>query len=146
MTKPQGATVTPYLTVKGAAQAIAFYTTAFGARELFRMMADDGQRVLHAHLQIGVGQIMLSDPFPEFGNHAAPPLPGTPASVAVALALPKAEEVDATFAKALAAGGLGEMAPADMFWGDRFATVSDPFGHRWMLSAPLPEGARPPAG
>lgn len=140
MIKVQGATVTPYLTLKGAARAIPFYEKVFGARELFRMMADDGERVLHAHLEIGAGQIMLSDPFPEYGNHAAPPLPGCAPSVAVALAFAKADEVDQTFARALAEGAVGEMAPADAFWGDRFATLADPFGHRWMLSAPLGEG------
>lgn len=135
MPKVVATTITPYLTVKGAAQAIAFYEAAFAAREMFRMMADDGSRVLHAQLAIGHGQIMLCDPFPEFGAHAGPPLPGMPASVAVSLAFGAPGEVDSTFARALAAGAEGEMAPADVFWGDRFATLSDPFGHRWMLSA-----------
>lgn len=136
MPKSALVTVTPYLSVKGAAEAITFYAAAFGAREMFRQMADDGVRVLHAHLAIGAGQIMLCDPFPEFGAHAGPPLPGAPASVAVALALGRAADVDATFARALTEGAEGEMAPADMFWGDRFAALRDPFGHRWMLSAP----------
>jgi uncharacterized glyoxalase superfamily protein PhnB len=129
--------VIPYLTVGSAPDAIAFYRQAFGAEETMRMMAEDGLRVLHARLRIGAGVVMLSDDFPEFGNGAIAPVPGARACVSVALALAVAADVDTTFARALAAGGTGEMAPCDAFWGDRFAVLGDPFGHRWMLAAPL---------
>ncbi|MFG1360038.1 VOC family protein [Xanthobacter pseudotagetidis] len=128
--------VIPYLTVGSALDAIAFYRQAFRAEETYKMMAEDGRRVLHARLRIGEGIVMLSDDFPEFGSGAIAPVPGARASVAVALALASAADVDATFARALAAGASGEMVPSDVFWGDRFATLADPFGHRWMLSAP----------
>lgn len=129
--------VIPYLTVGRALDAIAFYQKAFGAQETFKMMAEDGQRVFHARLVFGDGVVMISDDFPEFESGAGAPVPGVRASVAVALPLAAAGDVDATFARALAEGAVGEMLPSDAFWGDRFATLVDPFGHRWMLSAPL---------
>jgi PhnB protein len=129
-------TITPYLTVRDAAGAIAFYQKAFGAKEGMRMPADDGKRVLHAHLTIGGGSLFLSDEFPEHGGTPAP-TDGETTSVAVALGLEEAGQVDQTFKQAIAAGATGTMEPADMFWGDRFAMLRDPYGHRWMLNAPL---------
>ena len=126
----------PYLTVASALDAIAFYREAFGAQETFKMMAEDGRRVFYARLVIGTGVVMLSDDFPEFGSGAIAPVPGARACVSIALTLARAADVDATFARALAAGAVGEMMPSDVFWGDRYAALSDPFGHRWMLSAP----------
>jgi PhnB protein len=127
--------VTPYLTVKGAAEAIDFYQKAFGATENMRMPAQDGKRLLHADLAINGGQLFLSDEFSEDGGPSAP-TNGQP-SVAVALAFQKPAEVDATFKQAVAAGATSVMEPADQFWGARFAMLTDPFGHRWMLNAPL---------
>jgi PhnB protein len=126
----------PYLTVKGAANAIAFYQKAFNATETTRMAAQDGKRVMHAALTINGGTVMLSDEFIEHGGPPAPS-PGTPVGVAVAVVLDAPAQVDATYSRALAAGAASVMEPGDMFWGDRFAMLSDPFGHRWMLSAPL---------
>jgi PhnB protein len=128
--------IIPYLTVKGAADAIAFYQKALGATENMRMPAEDGKRVMHASLTINGGTLFLSDEFPEYGNAAAPKAGDKP-SVAVALALSASAQVDATYKQAVAAGASGTMEPNDAFWGDRFAMLRDPYGHCWMLSAPL---------
>jgi PhnB protein len=127
--------VTPYLTVKGAAEAIAFYQKAFGAKEEMRMPAQDGKRLMHAHLSINGGALFLSDEFPEHGDVTAPKNGQSP--VAVALAFAKPADVDATYKRAVAAGAKGTLEPGDQFWGARFAMLTDPFGHRWMLDAPL---------
>lgn len=126
----------PYLTVKGGAEAIAFYQKAFGATENTRMAAQDGKRLMHASLTIHGGTVMLSDEFPEHGGPPAPTL-SNPAGVAVAVVLDTPAAVDEIYHQALAAGATRIMEPADMFWGDRFAMLFDPFGHRWMLTAPL---------
>ena len=127
--------VAPYLTVKGAAEAIAFYQKAFGATENMRMPAQDGKRLLHADLAINGGQLFLSDEFAEHGGPSAPT--NGQSAVAVALAFQKPAEVDATFKQAVAAGATSVLEPSDQFWGARFAMLTDPFGHRWMLNAPL---------
>lgn len=128
--------IIPYLTVKGAADAIAFYAKAFGATETKRQVADDGKRLMHAALLINGGMVMLADEFPERGGTPAP-TPGKTTPVAVAITYDSAGEVDATFDRAIAAGAKGRRSPTDMFWGGRFAVVEDPFGHRWTLSAPF---------
>jgi len=128
----------PYLTVKHAEAAIAFYQQAFDAQERGRHPAEDGKRIMHATLMINGGFVMLSDEFPEFGAGGSPaPTPGQPTSVAISLDCPSPADVDATFNRAVAAGANGWMQPEDTFWGDRFAALDDPFGHRWMLRAPL---------
>jgi PhnB protein len=128
--------IIPYLTVKGATDAIAFYAKAFGAVETKRQVADDGKRLMHASVTINGGTVMLADEFAERGGTPAP-TPGKTTSVAVAITLDSAGDVDATFDRALAAGARPGRSPTDMFWGGRFAVVEDPFGHRWMLSAPF---------
>jgi PhnB protein len=128
--------ITPYLTVKGATAALDFYQKAFGASDIFTHAADDGKRLLHARMTINGGVIMLSDEFPEHGGTPAP-TKEKPTSVAISVLFDKPAEVDAMFDRAVAAGANGWMKPEDMFWGDRFAMVDDPFGHRWMLNAPL---------
>jgi PhnB protein len=127
--------IIPYLTVKGASDAIAFYQKAFGATENMRMPAEDGKRFMHASLTVKGGTVFLSDEFPEFGGSA--PKQGQRAPVAVAIALAAAADVDMTFKQAVGAGAKSALDPNDAFWGDRFAMLDDPFGHRWMLSAPL---------
>jgi PhnB protein len=129
--------INPYLTIKGAADAIAFYRKAFGAKEDQRMAAPDGKRVMHAALTINGGTVMLSDEFPDHGGPAAPSA-AKPAPVAIAIQCAKPAEVDATFRRAMDAGCKSTMEPHDSFWGARFAMLADPFGHRWMLNAPLP--------
>jgi PhnB protein len=133
--------VTPYLTIKGASDAIAFYQKAFGATENTRMPAQDGKRLMHADITINGGRILLSDEFSEHAEHGVVHAPSADnlAGVAIALHYATAAEVDATFQRASEAGCTTIMAPADMFWEARFAMLRCPFGHRWMLNAPLPQ-------
>lgn len=119
--------VTPYLVVDGAAEAIRFYTEAFGAKEVMRMPADD--KIAHAEIRIGDSTIMLADEFPGQGHRGPKAYGGT--SVSLMVYLPN---VDTIFAQALAAGATEERAVADQFYGDRSGTLLDPFGHRWMIS------------
>jgi uncharacterized glyoxalase superfamily protein PhnB len=118
--------VTPYLNVTDANAAIGFYVKAFGAEEKFRLPAEDGKKVMHAVLEIAGGTVFLSDMAPA----------SKPAAVSIALGLENARAVDALAARVKEAGGTITLAPQDMFWGDRFAELTDPFGHRWMLNAP----------
>jgi PhnB protein len=127
---PDGArTVTPYLRVRGAAQAIEFYKKAFGAEELVRMTGPDGTSVCHAEIRIGDSNVMLGDEYPQMKCVGPETLGGT--SVGIQLYV---TDCDAAYAKAVAAGATGVMPPADMFWGDRFSKVVDPFGHEWSIS------------
>jgi PhnB protein len=129
--------ITPYLTVKGANDAIEFYKKAFGATENARLPAEDGKRLMHAEISINGGIVLLSDEFPEYGKHAWPG-EGEWASISVALHFEKPEQLDAAFKRAADAGAKAVTEPADMFWGGRFAVVADPFSHHWMMHAPLP--------
>jgi PhnB protein len=129
---PEGyRTVTPYITVKGAAQAIDFYKRAFGAKEGERMTDPGGQRVMHAEIKIGDSPVMLSDECEEMGPGPRSPqtLGGTTASIFLYV-----PDVDTAFKRAVDAGAKAIMAPADMFWGDRFAKLADPFGHEWAMA------------
>ena len=131
MTKPipEGChTLTPYLTVDNAAQAIEFYKRAFGATERMRMPAPDG-KIGHAELEIGDSVFMLSDPFPQATQKTPKELGGTTAGVFVYV-----EDVDAVVEQAVNAGATVTMAVEDMFWGDRFGSVVDPFGHSWSVA------------
>ena len=137
--------LTPYLTVKGAAKAVDFYKKAFAAKENMRMPAQDGKRLMHADLTINGGRVLMSDWFEEHqGDGAiAPPSSRNLAPVAVALHYSTPREVDAAYRRALEAGCKNIQEPQDMFWDARFAMLSDPFGHRWMMNAPLPAKAAP---
>ena len=128
--------ITPYLTINGAEKALEFYQKAFGATDIFRHPDEDGKRLFHARMTIVGGTVMMSDDYSK--DHGGPPAPAPdkPAPVAVSIALESADKVDAMFRQAVAAGANGVVPPEDMFWGDRFAIVIDPFGHRWMLNAP----------
>jgi len=121
--------LTPSLTVRGAAGAIDFYKRAFGAVELSRAVAPDGQRLWHAELQIGDSRLMLSDEFPEQGGQA--PAPSGAVGFSIWLYV---EDVDAVFKRALEAGAEEKMPVSDMFWGDRFGGLQDPFGHNWSIA------------
>jgi PhnB protein len=121
-------TVTPYLAVDDAAEAIDFYTRAFGAKERVRMHAPDG-KVGHAELEIGDSLVMLSDPFPQASTRSPKELGGTSASVFLYV-----EDVDAVVKRAVDAGATVTMEVADQFWGDRFGSFSDPFGHSWSIA------------
>jgi PhnB protein len=119
--------VTPYLIIGGAAEAIDFYTQAFGAEEVLRMPA--GDKIGHAEIKIGDSHVMMSDEWPDMGFLGPKSRGGTTASLMIYVA-----DVDAAFAQALASGGTEERPPEDQFWGDRTATLVDPFGHRWTLA------------
>jgi uncharacterized glyoxalase superfamily protein PhnB len=120
--------VTPYLIVKGAPEAIDFYVKAFGATEIGRMPGPDG-RLIHAEISIGNSRVMLADEFCEFGARSAATIGGSPVTIHLYV-----EDVDAVFNRAVAAGATAKMAPADMFWGDRYGKLTDPFGHEWSLA------------
>jgi len=125
---PQGYhSVTPYLVVDGAANAIDFYAKAFGAEEVMRMPM--GDRIGHAEIRIGDSHVMLADEFPDQGHRGPKSYGGT--SVSLMVYLP---DVDTVFARALAAGATEERAVVDQFYGDRSGTLRDPFGHCWMLA------------
>ena len=121
--------VTPYLVVSDGAAAIEFYKAAFGAVEHFRMPTPDGERILHAQIQIGDSPVMLAQEIQEFGSKGPNALGGS--SVAMHLYV---EDVDAAYDKAVKAGAEATMPPADMFWGDRYGRLTDPFGHVWSLA------------
>lgn len=121
-------TVTPYLVVRDAAAAIAFYAKAFGAEELFRMPGPGGV-VMHAELKLGDSIVMLGEESPQMGTSAPQTIGGSPVSLMVYL-----NDVDASFARAAQAGCTVEMPPTDMFWGDRYGKLQDPFGHHWSLA------------
>lgn len=126
---PEGAqSLTPYLTCAGAAAAIEFYARAFGAVEEFRLAAPDG-KLAHACIRIGNSQLMLSDEFPEHGGVGPKTLKGSPVTIHHMV-----EDVDAVVKQAAEAGATVTMPPTDMFWGDRFATLVDPFGHHWSVA------------
>ena len=119
-------TVTPYLCIRGAAKALDFYARAFGAKEKVRMPGPDG-KVMHAEILIGDSLVMLGDESPQAKSPAA--FGGTP--VSIMLYVP---DVDAVFKKATAAGAKADAPPSDMFWGDRYGKLTDPFGHSWGIA------------
>jgi uncharacterized glyoxalase superfamily protein PhnB len=121
----------PHLVCKDAAAAIDFYKNAFAAEEMMRLPTPDG-RLMHAGIMIGGNVIMLVDEFRDAGpnaNAAPSTLGGTP--VTIHLQVP---DVDALFKRAVDAGAKPLMPPAEMFWGDRYGVIEDPFGHRWSLA------------
>ncbi|WP_395665591.1 VOC family protein [Methylocella sp.] len=128
--------VAPYLTVSPALAAIAYYTAVFGAKQKSIMPAFDGLRIMHCELAINGGAVMLADAFPELG-HTRMSVPGELVTTSVSLEFDKADDVDEVFARATSLGGKAETAPTKSFWGTRFATFRDPFGHRWILNGPL---------
>jgi len=119
--------VTPYLIIKGAADAIEFYKKAFGATALFRM--DHEGKVGHAEIKIGDSPIMLADESPEMGYKSPTTLGGTPISLMFYV-----DDVDTVFKQALAVGGEQQKPLQDQFYGDRSGTLKDPFGHVWHVA------------
>ncbi|MFA7431280.1 MAG: VOC family protein [Rhodospirillaceae bacterium] len=125
---PEGyTTVTPYLTISGAAKAIEFYKQAFGAEELMRMESPDG-RIGHAEIRIGDSRIMMSDEWPEMDAQGPAHYGGTPIAVLLYV-----EDVDAVVERALTAGATVLQPVTDHFYGDRMGTIRDPFGHKWHI-------------
>lgn len=129
------ATILPHLVVHDGKAAVAFYKAGLGAEVLNVMPADDG-RLMHAALTVGGANFMLCDDFPEYcgGKDRAPKTAGGTGAVTLHLTVP---DCDAAVAKMAEAGGTVTMPPGDMFWGDRYAKVTDPFGHEWSFSHPL---------
>ena len=126
---PEGfRTVTPHLVIKGAAAAIDFYKRAFGAEVLARMDGPGGT-VGHAELMIGDSIIFLADEFPGAPLKSPQSLGGTTSSLHLYV-----PDVDASFKQAISAGGRETMPVTDMFWGDRFGQLMDPFGHAWSIA------------
>jgi PhnB protein len=126
---PQGyRTVTPYLTLNDTARAIDFYKRAFGAQEVMRMDMPGG-KIAHAEIKIGDSIIMLGDEMPGMGSKAPQSLGGTCSGIMLYV-----EDVDAAFEKATAAGAQVDSPLADMFWGDRYGRLRDPFGHLWSVA------------
>ena len=121
-------TATPYLLVKGAAEALDFYQRAFGAEELMRFPGPDG-RIGHAEIKVGDSPIMLADEHPEMGYRGPQSLGGTTVSILLYV-----EDVDTAFARAVAAGGKALRPVQDQFYGDRSGTLADPFGHVWTIA------------
>ena len=121
-------TITPHLVCHSAIDAILFYVQAFGAVELARLPGPDG-RLLHALLAIGDSKIMLVDEYPEHGSLGPYALKGSPVTLHLYV-----EDVDATIARAVAAGARVTMPVSEMFWGDRYGRLEDPFGHRWSVA------------
>lgn len=121
-------TLTPQITVKGVDQAVDFYVKAFGAQKLFTMAGMDGKTTMHAEIKIGDSVLMIEEEDPQAGNKSPMTLGGSPASLMVYSA-----NADQAAATAVAAGAKIEMPVADMFWGDRYGTLVDPFGHKWAV-------------
>ena len=123
--------VTPHLVCAGAADAIDFYKRAFGAEEAIRLPGPNG-KLMHAAIRIGDSTVMLVDEMPEWGALGPKSLTGTPVTIHLYVA-----DVDAFVARAVAAGATLTMPIADMFWGDRYGQIEDPFGHRWSVATHL---------
>ena len=119
--------VTPYLVINGATQAIEFYKTAFGATELFRMEHEG--KIGHAEIKIGDSPIMLADEHPEQGHKSPTSLGGSPVGIMIYV-----DDVDKIFNQAIAAGGKEVKPLQDQFYGDRSGTLTDPFGHVWTVA------------
>jgi PhnB protein len=121
-------TVTPHLVCAGAAEAIEFYKKAFNAEEITRIPGQQG-KLIHAHVRIGDSSVMLVDEFPEWDSFGPKSLKGS--SVTIHLYV---EDADTFIKRAVEAGAKVIMPIADMFWGDRYGVLEDPFGHRWSVA------------
>jgi PhnB protein len=122
--------VTPYLSVVGGKAAVDFYKRAFGAEEVFRNTADDGERLLHSRLLINGDWVMLSDHFSEMAHGDYVP----PSAVTLHL---EVDDADAWWNRAIEAGATVRFALADQFWGDRYGQLVDPFGHTWSVASKI---------
>jgi uncharacterized glyoxalase superfamily protein PhnB len=120
--------VTPHLVVRDAAKAIDFYVKAFGAEERYRMPGPGGV-VMHAELSLGDSIIMLGEEAPQMGALSPQTIGGSPVTLMIYV-----NDVDASFARAGQAGCIVQMPPTDMFWGDRYGRLADPFGHQWAIA------------
>lgn len=127
-------TLIPHLVCERCSEAIEFYKKAFGAVEIHRLAEPNGSRIMHAALTIGKSQLFLADDFPEYCSgisQSATALKGTPVTIHRYV-----DDCDAAIKQAEAAGATVVMPPADMFWGDRYGVITDPFGHKWSFGTP----------
>lgn len=122
-------TITPALTIRDAARAIEFYKQAFGAKQRGEVARGPDGKVMHAELQIGDSIIMMSDEFPDFGTLSPQSVGGSSVQLHIYL-----DNVDAAFDRAVKAGATVTMPLMDQFWGDRYGTLRDPFGHKWSIA------------
>jgi PhnB protein len=122
-------TLTPYLTCRDAASAIEFYKQAFGAVQKGDVMKGPDGKVMHAELRIGDSLIMVADEFPQWGSLSPQSIGGSGMGLHIYV-----EDVDSAFDRAIGAGGVVEMPVMDMFWGDRYGKLVDPFGHKWSVA------------
>jgi uncharacterized glyoxalase superfamily protein PhnB len=120
--------VTPHLVIAGAAEALDFYVRALGAVEEFRMPGPDG-KLMHGQMRIGGNAIMLGEEAPEWGILGPKTLKGSPVYIHLYV-----DDADAFVARAVKAGAKVTMPVADMFWGDRYGKIQDPFGHNWSIA------------
>jgi PhnB protein len=120
--------ITPHLVCDGAAAAIDFYKRAFGATGAVQLPGPGG-RIMHAQIRIGDSAVMLVDENRAFGMLGPKAVGGSPVTIHLYV-----EDVDATYQRAVAAGAKATMPPADMFWGDRYGVLEDPFGHHWSIA------------
>jgi PhnB protein len=121
--------ITPHLVVRGAGHAIDFYKRAFDAAEKMRMPGPDGFSIGHAEISIGDSALFLCDENPNWGIKAPPTIGGCATTIHLYV-----QDADATFKKAVEAGAIAVAPPSDMFWGDRYGKVRDPFGHEWSIA------------
>ena len=121
-------TVSPHIVVRDADSAIDFYKRAFGAQELMRMPGPDGKSIMHAVIKIGDSIVLLADEFP--GVDCVSPTSAGGTSVTLHLYV---DDVDAVAERAIHAGATVRMPVSDMYWGDRYGVLADPFGHRWSI-------------
>ncbi len=134
MTSPKTCEFVPYLSIKDAAPAIEFYSNVFGVEPHLQIAMPDG-RVMHCEFRIGSGRFFVSEELPE---HGGTPCPGTMGSTTVAIHV-YVDDCDAVVEAMSERGAEVLMAPEDMFWGERFARVRDPFGHEWGVTTVLQE-------
>jgi PhnB protein len=120
--------ITPHIICAGASEAIEFYKKAFNAKELMRLPGPNG-KLMHASVQIGDSQLMLAEENPQWSALGPKTLKGSPITIHL-----QVENADETMAQAVAAGAKITMPIADMFWGDRYGQLEDPFGHRWSIA------------
>ncbi len=121
--------IAPHLVCANAADAIEFYKKAFGATEQMRMAGPDGKSIMHACVTINGAPIFLVDENPQWGALSPKSLNGSPVTIHL-----QVDDVDAMFDRAVKAGATAKMPPADMFWGDRYGALVDPFGHNWSIA------------
>jgi uncharacterized glyoxalase superfamily protein PhnB len=127
-------TITPHLVVRGVEAAVDFYRRAFGAAELYRNLAPDGQAVMHCELLCGDSRFFIHDEFPEYGVFSPAGLGLKSSPVTLHLYV---DDVDELYNRAVAAGVEVVLPLADCFWGDRYAIVRDPFGHLWSMASQI---------